>query len=119
MQSKLLRIWGFLEEHTGIPLRFWLRGTSSLADLGTLALLYLAARSGTWPIGAPLLCVIAGSPVAIFVSGFHGNTDPIMLFFIVASAFMMEVRRNIVACGLLLGVALIQVGPLHGRKPGK
>ncbi len=102
----VLSVWGWLEERTGIPLRVWLRGTSSLADLGTLALMYLAARGGIWPIGAPLLCVLAASPVAIFVSGFHGNTDPIMLFFIVASAFVMESRRNVVACGLLLGVAM-------------
>ncbi len=44
--------------------------------------------------------------MAIFVSGFHANTDPIMLFFIVASAFVMESRRNLVGCGLLLGVAM-------------
>ena len=87
-----LSLWGRLEELTGISLCTGLTATSSLADPGTLALLHLAAWRDVWPIGTPLLCVFAGSPVAIFGSGFHGNPDPLMLVLIVASTFMMESR---------------------------
>lgn len=108
-----LSLWGWLEEQTAIPLRVWLRGTAALADLGSLALLFLAARKGRWPASGPLLCILAASPVAIFISGFHGNTDPILLFFILASAYAFDCHHHLPASGLLLGIAAgIKIVPL-------
>ncbi len=113
MMISVLRVWGWLADQTGVPFRFWLRATSSLADLGTLALLYLAASRGVWRIGGPALCVLAASPVAIFVSGFHGNTDPILTFLIVGSAFLIEGGDHVAGSGLLLGLAMeIKIVPL-------
>ncbi len=113
LMISVLRVWGWLAEQTGVPFRFWLRATSSLADLGTLALLYLAARSGVWRVGGPALCVLAASPVALFVSGFHGNSDPIMIFLVVGSAFLLERGHHVVGSGLLLGLAMeIKIVPV-------
>jgi hypothetical protein len=109
----VLSLWGRLEDQTAIPLRVWLRGSAALADLGSLILLYLAARKGRWPASGPLLCILAASPVAIFISGFHGNTDPIMLFLILASAYAFDCRNHLPASGLLLGLAMgIKVVPI-------
>jgi hypothetical protein len=82
-----LRILGVLQDLTGWPLRFWLRAGCAVADAGTLALLWTMFGSRV-----PLL-IVALSPVSILISGFHGNTDPIMLFFLVAAVFLVE-RKN-------------------------
>ena len=76
--------------------RFWLRATCALADAGTLALLWRMFGS------VPLL--VALSPISILISGFHGNTDPIMMFFLVASVFFAE-RGTASLAGLSFGLA--------------
>jgi len=82
--------------------RFWLRAACALADAGTLALLWRMFGS------VPLLVVL--SPVSILISGFHGNTDPIMMFFLVAAVFFAErgnAGRSAAAFGLACSVKLI------------
>ena len=78
--------------------RFWLRTACALADAGTLALLWSMFRSR-----AELL-IIALSPISILISGFHGNTDPIMMFFLVAAVFFAE-RGNPARAGVAFGLA--------------
>lgn len=96
----LLRTWRALERTTGVPMSFWMRATDAVADVGAvLALIALDAAS------PPILAVIALSPVAILVSGFHGNTDPLLLFFLVCTALAIR-RGRPVEAGLLLGCAL-------------
>jgi hypothetical protein len=77
---------------------FWLRAICALADAGTLVLLWSMFRSRV-----PLL-IVALSPVSILISGFHGNTDPIMMFFLVAAVFFAE-RTNASFAGLAFGLA--------------
>ena len=97
-----LRIIGSLQDTTGLPLRFWLRAACALADAGTLALLWSMFRSRTE------LLIIALSPISILISGFHGNTDPIMMFFVVAAVFFAErgnATRFEIASGAAFGLA--------------
>jgi hypothetical protein len=93
-----LRMAGSLQDTTGLPLRFWLRAACALADAGTLVLLWTTFRSR-----AELL-IIALSPVSILISGFHGNTDPIMMYFVVAAVFFAE-RGNATRAGIAFGLA--------------
>ncbi|MBZ5676113.1 MAG: hypothetical protein LAP61_17870 [Acidobacteriia bacterium] len=82
--------------------RFWLRAACALADAGTLVLLWRMFGS------VPLL--VALSPISILISGFHGNTDPIMMFFLVAAVFCAErgnAGRSAAAFGLACSVKLI------------
>ena len=76
----------------------------SLADLGTALTLWRLApavgRSGVW---AALLFYL--SPAAIFVSAFHCNSDPLMVFFL-ALAILLVIRERPVAAGLALGAAV-------------
>src|SRR3989442_783794 len=77
----LLRLWGALRSFTGLPLGFWLRLSCAMADLLVLWLLYqrgMGAGDDWWA-----LLILALSPVAIMVSGFHGNTDPLMIALVV------------------------------------
>ncbi len=78
--------------------RFWLRATCALADAGTLALLWSMFR------GRGALLIIALSPISILISGFHGNTDPIMMFFLVATVFFAQ-RGNSGRIGIGSGIA--------------
>jgi hypothetical protein len=85
----------------GLPIlgnRFWLRALCALTDAGTLGLLWGMFRSR-----APLL-VVALSPISILISGFHGNTDPIMMFFLVAAVFLAE-NGNAGRAGMAFGLA--------------
>lgn len=76
-----LQGWALLSRASGLPFRFWLRFTCALAGCGSLVLLarMLIRRQGD-PRALPALVLFAASPIAILVSGFHGNTDPIMVF---------------------------------------
>src|SRR5439155_7541930 len=104
----LLRLWGGAMAISGLPLSFWLRLTSSLADIGSLWLVWRILRPQT-----SALVLIALSPVSIMVSGFHGNTDPIMIFFILLSIYLLEIRRNVLLAGMALGMAMnIKVMPI-------
>jgi hypothetical protein len=76
--------------------RFWLRTVCAIADAGTLALLWRMFGS------VPVLVVL--SPISILISGFHGNTDPIMMFFVVAAVFYIE-RGNATCAGVAFGLA--------------
>jgi len=78
--------------------RFWLRAACALADAGTLALLWCMFR------GRARLLIIALSPISILISGFHGNTDSIMMFFLVAAVFFAE-RGNATRAGAAFGLA--------------
>jgi hypothetical protein len=87
----LLRLWGWAADQTGWPFGFWLRLTSSLADVGSLALVWrILARSPELQLRLSGLLLVALSPVAIMVSGFHGNTDTIMIFFVLLSIDLVD-----------------------------
>lgn len=92
-----LQVFGALQDVTGWPLRFWLRAACALADAGTFSLLWCMFGDRV-----PLLVVLA--PISILISGFHGNTDPIMMFFVAAAVFYTE-RRNPVCAGAAFGLA--------------
>ncbi|MFB3920865.1 MAG: hypothetical protein ACE145_04040 [Terriglobia bacterium] len=102
----LLRVWEFLSNSTSFPIQFWIRLTCALADGCSLLLLAgILRQSG---VGRVLsrLCVFAICPAAILISGFHGNTDPIMMMFVLASIYLIECRRAPWAAGVPLGMAL-------------
>ncbi len=104
-----LRLLGALQESTGLPLHFWLRIACGFADAGTLVLvwrMFPPFRNGS------LLCLLAANPISVLVSGFHGNTDPIMMLFVVATVFLLvrgSVVGSAVAFGFACGVKLVPV----------
>ena len=75
--------------------RFWLRAACAIADAGTLLL---------WRMFARVSLMVALSPISILISGFHGNTDPIMMFFLVATVLFAE-RGNAARAGIAFGLA--------------
>ncbi len=100
-----LRLLGLLQDTSGWPLRFWLRAACGFADLGTLMLL----RS-MFPERHSALLLFAIAPVSILISGFHGNTDPLMMFFLAAAVCFAErgrVTGSAVAFGAACSVKLV------------
>lgn len=109
-----LRAWDFLARVSGLPLRFWLRFTSSIADVISLL---LAARLLKFLPRAnqPLfeLLAMALCPVSVVISGFHGNTDPVMIAFVLLSIYLIESDRSLWAAGAAMGMALnIKIVPV-------
>jgi hypothetical protein len=52
-----------------------------------------------------LLILLAICPISILVSGFHGNTDPLMIFLILLSIYFLERRKWLYAAAVALGLA--------------
>ena len=102
----VLEGWAFLAHISGLPFRFWLRFTCAVADLGSFALLArLLRRRLSGPEIRVALLWFAASPIAILISGFHGNTDPILMFFVLLAIDLVEGQRPAWLAGVALGVA--------------
>ena len=113
----LLRVMDAFAEATGLPFAFWLRVPSIVADAGSLVTVarLLAShpiRDRRHPTGASL-ALLAVAPVSIMVSGFHGNTDSVMIFFMLLSLYCLDAKRNPWLAGAAFGMAInIKVVPL-------
>src|SRR6266478_9348291 len=95
----------------GIHFPFLLRLPGIIADfLVVLVLLRMTKTDLRIPTWA--LALFALSPVSLMVSGFHGNTDPVMVMFLMfASLFCL--REKSVWCGLFLALSCqIKIIPL-------
>ena len=113
----VLRTMDVLAQATGLPFSFWLRVPAILADAGSLAIVarLVALRplvGGSRPTIAAL-ALLALAPVSIMVSGFHGNTDPVMIFFVLLSLYCLTASNNPWLAGAAFGMAInIKVVPL-------
>jgi hypothetical protein len=110
----ILRLLLWLSEHTRLPFYFWIRIPGILADLGTLWLVcrIFGPRLRERSIGIAVL-FIAIAPTHILISGFHGNTDPVMIFFVMAAVWLAGYRDKPFIAGVAFGMALcIKVAPL-------
>lgn len=95
----------------GIHFPFLLRLPGIVADFLVVLVLLKMTKTGVFiPIWA--LALFAISPVSLMVSGFHGNTDPVMVLFLVCAAFMC-LREKPALCGLFFALSCqIKVIPL-------
>lgn len=84
----------------GVPFGFGFRFVAAIADLGTLALL------SSFGVAAARLMVVALSPVAILVSGFHGNSDPVFVFLIVLAVRIGATYGAGIAAAIAFGMAV-------------
>ena len=108
----MLRLWGWAATQSGLPLRFWLRLTSAIADVGSLVLVWKILSDKSRPRLLSLL-LVALSPASIMISGFHGNTDPIMVMLILLCIYLIEAGRPAWLAGAALGMALnIKIVPI-------
>lgn len=101
-----IRCMGFLADATHLPFRFWLRLPSILADLGSLFLVWkIGERVPALKMSPRALLLLAVYPGSIWISGFHGNTDPLMIFFVILSLYLLSGRSSSSGGGWLAGAA--------------
>jgi Gpi18-like mannosyltransferase len=107
-----LRLVGGLSDLTGLPFRFWFRLLTSVADIGSALVLYRLLRiSGQFKPAAFLLYLLA--PATIIISGYHGNTDTLMIFFLLLAIYLTQTGRPAWLCGIAFGMALnIKIVPI-------
>jgi len=97
----------------GLTFPLLLRLPGIIADLITVvALCWMAGQDRQFRIATWALALFALSPVSIMVTGFHGNTDPVMVMLLVlASLFCL--RGKSAWCGLFLAFSCqIKIIPL-------
>jgi uncharacterized membrane protein len=110
----LFRFWGWLTDTTPLPFRFWVRLPSILADIGSFILVARLLRK-LWPEKKQfgVLLALALCPTAILISGNHGNTDSLMIFFALLSIYWIETGRWAWLAGLAFGLSIcVKVVPL-------
>jgi 4-amino-4-deoxy-L-arabinose transferase-like glycosyltransferase len=91
-----LRALGALAAATHLPFPFWLRLPAILADIGAVALVRATLRHmhGA-PANPGALLTLALAPASLFISGFHGNTDPVMTCFLLLTAFFLTREQDL------------------------
>jgi len=98
---------------TGLPFSFWFHVPSILADAGSLWLVWrlLESRLGE-PSVRWALIMTALAPASILISGFHGQNDSLMMFFLLLAVYLVEKQRTL-AAGAAFGLSLcVKVAPI-------
>ena len=98
----------------GIPFRFLIRVPACLADVGSALLVFELLRVRRSERSAAMIAVlVALSPVLVVISGFHGNTDPVLVFLVLLSFYLLVDRGAPalagVAFGLSIGIKLVPI----------
>lgn len=101
----VLQALNSIQSLTHIPVHDTLRILDAFADVGTifvtgLILLRLSGEAAYWPM---LLVTLA--PSWAFISGFHVNSDPLMVFFLVLTVYFIDVRHNVTAGAMTFALA--------------
>lgn len=109
----VIRVMGWLADTTGLPFRFWLRLPCILADIGSFVIVWQLLERTTFKSKSTTFLLFALCPAAIMISGFHGNSDPVMIFFVLLSIYLLEKRHTVWLAAIALGAAMsIKVVPL-------
>lgn len=96
--------------NTALLFPFLLRLPGIIADF-LVVLLMLALRE-RWKIPAWGLALLALSPLSIMVSGFHGNTDPIVVLFVLLAACACVWQKPALSGAALALGCCIKIVPL-------
>jgi len=107
----VLSAGGWVSERSRMPFRFWLRLACAAADLLSILLLLRMRTSQTMPSPAALF-LVAASPISLLISGFHGNTDPIMMALLVLALYLAHRNAAGLSGGVLALAAGIKIVPL-------
>ena len=84
-----------------------------MADIGSLFLVASLLNNRSTKTKFALLLMLALCPPSIMISGFHGNSDPVMIFCVLLSIYLLEKQKAPVLSGLVFGLALsVKVVPL-------
>lgn len=104
-----LRFVDFISTVSGVRFETAFRLITSIVDVASAVVVYkLLRREGFFRPLTFLLYLLA--PATIIISGYHGNTDTVMIFFVLLTALLIE--RSALA-GVAFGMALsIKIVPV-------
>jgi hypothetical protein len=105
---------GALARRTGIPFIDLFRLVQVIADLVCAVAIYRIGLRQSVQTARALALFVLLSPAAAFVSGFHGNSDPLMIaLVVVAAAFLGNGRWRAIAVGAMIALATtVKIVPL-------
>lgn len=83
-----------IRDSMGMPVHVSLRLLDAAADTGSLVMTLEILESSVGAVSQASMILIALSPAWIFISGFHANTDPLMLFFLLLTVWLIEVHHR-------------------------
>ena len=97
----------------GLTFPFLLRLPAIIADFGVVLVVWQMIRKNKLLQGRRwAIILLALSPVSLMVSGYHGNTDPVMVLFLVLACYMCVQNRPWL-CGLFFALSCqIKIIPL-------
>lgn len=108
----VLLVFSKLHE-AGLSIPFLIRAPASVADLFSSVLVFRLLRQVSSERQAGVMaCVFATSPLLFVISGFHGNTDPVFILFVLTAGYAIIRERGTlagVAAGLAISVKLTPV----------
>jgi len=109
----VLPLIGGLAERSGLPFPFCLRLPGIIADVGSVWLVWRITQSAAPRLASPAgVLLMAIAPASLMISGYHGNTDPVMIFFVLLAVHLRE-SAAAWAAGIALGMAMnVKVVPL-------
>jgi len=109
----VLRFLVWLSRATPVPFAFWMRLPGILADSGSLYIVWkiLRRRMEETSVYASVL-LLAAAPASILIAGFHGNTDTVLVFFLLLSVYLTE-KGAAIPGGAAFGLAMsIKIMPI-------
>src|SRR5690606_4282740 len=90
----------------GIPFGFLIRVPSIAAHVASVFLVYdMVRRRRPGQAWASALAV-ALTPLLVIIAGFHGNNDPVMAAFLLASVWLLVDRRAPLLAGVAFSLAV-------------
>ena len=100
-----MKLVAWLHNFVGLPFHFALKLLPVFADMGVSALIYhMGSRRFGTTAALWLMASYVASPAAIAISGYHGNTDCIMMLFILFTVMAFGKRASL--AGLFFGLAI-------------
>jgi hypothetical protein len=107
-----------LRAHTSVPLGFWIRIGSVVADFFCAWVVFevLRRRQPLWQATAAG-ALVGASPVLYVISGYHGNHDPEIMFLAILSGFLLVDKRFAVLAGVSLAAAVSLKLPVAAAVP--
>ena len=110
--SWMLKVIAWLSEETGLVFPFVFRLVPILADFAGVFVLWKLLGKYRAEHKMTICVICALNPVNFFISAFHGNTDPLFVFLVLLSIYLVE-TRSFVPAGVIYGLSLcVKVVPL-------
>ena len=112
LMSWMLKLISLIAIKSQLSFPFVFRLMPILADYGSIFLIWGLLKKYKMK-NINLICLICiFNPINFLISGFHGNTDPVFIFFVLLATYLLE-NNNIAFSGFIYGLSMcIKIVPI-------